>query len=170
MAAVRKSAVSLKGNWFRRNSTPSRENRRFMGSEASTLADQVTPIPVKKQRRSTKKLSLSTANQIPKLAKQPISHKESAIAAQVKPKSGFLHLPVMPSSGAAPVWLLRLYASHRYSSVVTFLLVASALVVYGWTVYSQELWGQGYRRLQNLQLYERQLTTTNATLKNKMAE
>lgn len=170
MTAVRKSAVSLKGNWFRRNSASSGKNQRFMGLGATTLADQAAPVPSNRQRRSTKHLSLSTANQVPKLAKQPPSRKESAMAAQVKPKSGFLRLPVMPNSSAAPVWLLRLYTSHRYSSVVTFLLVTSALVVYGWTVYSQELWGQGYRRLQNLQLYERQLTTTNATLKNKMAE
>jgi hypothetical protein len=76
----------------------------------------------------------------------------------------------MPGSGAAPLWLLRLYTSHRYSSVVAFLLVTATLFVYGWTVYSQELWSQGYNRLQNLQLHERQLTTTNASLKNKMAE
>jgi hypothetical protein len=76
----------------------------------------------------------------------------------------------MNSSGTLPVWLLRFCAFHRYSSGVAFLLVAASLVVYGWTVYSQELWSQGYRRLQSLQRQERQLTTTNATLTNKMAQ
>ena len=48
--------------------------------------------------------------------------------------------------------------------------MAATLIVYGWTVYSQELWSQSYRKLQNLQRHERQLNTTNATLTNKMAE
>ncbi|MFH7026921.1 MAG: hypothetical protein ACHBN1_16295 [Heteroscytonema crispum UTEX LB 1556] len=75
----------------------------------------------------------------------------------------------MPNSDSAPVWLLRLHILHRYSSIVAFLLVAAMLVTYGWTVYSQQLWSQAYRRLQNLQRHERQLTTTNEVIKNKMA-
>ncbi|WP_414545412.1 hypothetical protein [Nostoc sp. CCY0012] len=159
MTAVRKSAVSPKGNWFRRNSTPSVEKRRSLGLSESTLADQPPPVvPAIKKRRSS-------------LPTKPISSvKESVIAAQVKPQSGFLNVPVVPNSGAAPFWLLRLYTSHRYSSIVAFLLVSATLVVYGLTVYSQDSWGQGYRKLQNFQLYERQLTTTNASLKNQMAE
>ncbi|MCG6136997.1 MAG: hypothetical protein MET45_20570 [Nostoc sp. LLA-1] len=166
MTAVRKSAVSTKGNWFRRNSTPSVEKRRSLGLSEPTLANQSPPVPVIKKRRS----SLPTTK-VQELAKQPISPvKESAIAAQVKPQSGILNVPVVPNSGAAPFWLLRLYTSHRYSSVVAFLLVSATLVVYGLTVYSQDSWGQGYRKLQDFQLYERQLTTTNASLKNQMAE
>ncbi|AVZ30935.1 hypothetical protein [Nodularia spumigena] len=177
MAVVRKSAVSTTGNWFRRNSTPSNGKRRSMplGStvgSASTFADEPLPVSSKRHRRSSKKLSVSATNALPEVAKQPVpQHKsQSNITTQknLKPTEG--SLPVMPTSGAAPFWLLRLYTSHRYSSVVTFLLVSATLFVYGWTVYSQELWSQGYNRLQNLQLQERQLTTTNATLKNKMAE
>ncbi|WP_414565681.1 MULTISPECIES: hypothetical protein [unclassified Anabaena] len=166
MTAVRKSAVSPKGNWFRRNSTPSVEKQRSLRLSESTVADQSPPVPTLKKRRS----SLSTTK-VQELAKQPISPvKESVMAAQVRPQSGFLNVPVVPNSGAAPFWLLRLYTSHRYSSIVAFLLVNATLVVYGLTVYSQDLWGQGYRKLQDFQLYERQLTTTNATLKNQMAE
>jgi hypothetical protein len=75
----------------------------------------------------------------------------------------------MPPGDALPMWLLRLNSLHRYSGIATFLLVASTLVVYGWTVYSQELWGQTYRKIQNLQRQERQLTTTNEVLKNRAA-
>jgi hypothetical protein len=159
MTAVRKSAVSPKGNWFRRNSTLSVEKRRSLGLSEPTLVDQPPPVvPAIKKRRSS-------------LPTKPISQaKESAIAAQVKPQTGLLNVPVVPNSGAAPFWLLRLYTSHRYSSIVAFLLVSATLVVYGLTVYSQDSWGQGYRKLQNFQLYERQLTTTNASLKNQMAE
>jgi hypothetical protein len=45
----------------------------------------------------------------------------------------------------------------------------ATLIAYGWTVYSQQLWGKSYRRLQNLQRHERQLTITNGVLKSKMA-
>jgi hypothetical protein len=95
---------------------------------------------------------------------------QPSVAKTKSEKLGFLNLPMMPNSEAVPMWLVRFYTLHRYSSVATFLLVATTLVVYGWTVYSQELWSQSYRKLQTLQRQERQLTTTNATLTNKMAE
>jgi len=79
-------------------------------------------------------------------------------------------IPVMPNSGSSPLWLLHLYTIHRHSSVVAFLFVTVTLVIYGWTVYSQQLWTQAYRQLQNLQHHERQLTTTNEVLKEKMAQ
>ncbi|YAF96792.1 MAG: hypothetical protein AB3A66_03710 [Nodularia sp. CChRGM 3473] len=175
MAAVRKSVVSTTGPWFQRNSTPSLKKRRSLRPEsavqgASTLGDEPAPVSANRQRRSLKKLSVAT-NGMQDLAKKPVSHRqEQSSTGQKNPQSGFFPFPVMSTSGAAPSWLLRLYTSHRYSSIVTFFLVATTLVVYGWTVYSQELWSQGYRRLQSLQLHERHLTTTNATLKNKMAE
>ncbi|PLZ76123.1 hypothetical protein [Fischerella thermalis] len=53
---------------------------------------------------------------------------------------------------------------------MAFVLVATTLVIYGWTVYSQQLWSQSYRKLQTLQRDERQLTTTIEVLKNKMAQ
>ncbi|MDJ0619202.1 MAG: hypothetical protein QNJ63_21085 [Calothrix sp. MO_192.B10] len=77
---------------------------------------------------------------------------------------------VSPPNNTTPWWLLRLYALHRYSCLGAFLLVVAVLVVYGWTVYSQKLWGQNYRKLQELQRDERQLTKTNEVLKNKMAQ
>ena len=46
----------------------------------------------------------------------------------------------------------------------------ATLIVYGWTVYSQELWSQSYRKFKNLQRHERQLNTANATLTSKMAQ
>jgi hypothetical protein len=176
MAAARKSAVSASGSWFRQDSTPSLGKRRSRRREpavqsATKPAADPSKIPSKRQRRDSKNGSISAKNELQGLDKQKIPNRQGqSNTVQKNPKSGFLHLPVMPTSGTAPLWLLRFYTFHRYSSVVAFLLVASTLIVYGWTVYSQELWGQGYRRLQNLQRRERQLTTTNATLKYKMAE
>lgn len=68
-----------------------------------------------------------------------------------------------------PIWLLRLYTLQRPSSAVMFLLVTVMLTVYSWTVYSQKMWSQSYSKLESLQRHERQLTTTNEVLKNKLA-
>ncbi|PAX51694.1 hypothetical protein [Brunnivagina elsteri] len=78
-------------------------------------------------------------------------------------------IPVMSAAETMPVWILRLHGLQRHTSVVSFVLVISTLIAYGWTVYSQQLWGKSYRRLQDLQRHERQLTITNGVLKSKMA-
>jgi len=172
MAAVRKSAVSAPSPWFWRNSQPTARKRRSADrgsaiSTASTLPEQSPVVSPKRQRRSAKNLAVSTTNGAQELTSSKVAQNKNQ---SKKAQSGSLNLPVVPTAEALPHWLVRLYTVHRYSSVVTFLLVAVALVVYGWTVYSQELWSQDFRRLQNLQRNERQLRTTNAMLKNKMAE
>ena len=78
-------------------------------------------------------------------------------------------VPILASSRSAPSWLLRLCALQRRSCVVTFLLVATLVTIYGSTAYSQQRWSQEYRKLVNLQSDERHLTTTNEVLKNQMA-
>ncbi len=92
--------------------------------------------------------------------------------APLKAKPVAEHNPViilLSSSRSAPLWLLRLSSLQRRSHMVTFLLIAGMLAVYSWTVYSQQMWIQGYRKLGTLQRDERQLTTTNEVLKNQMA-
>lgn len=182
MVVARKSDVSAKGTWFQRHFTLPLGKRRFarQGSaarSASTMAAQTAPV-ASKQRRSSKNLSVSSTNEavIPTTMKEFGRQQASNLnGSSATPKSknlkeDFIGVPIMPNSKSAPLWLLRLYTLHRYSSVVAFLFVASTLMIYGWTVYSQELWSQAYRRVQNLQRHERLLTTTNATLINKMAE
>ncbi len=173
MAVARKSAVSRRDTWFRRATRPLGNSGSAHPKEATRSAS--TPVTSKRQRRSSKNLSVSSTNRtatptpVHELGKHqlPNLNRQSAVP---KSKGGnSQRVPVMPNSESAPLWLLRLYALHRHSSIVAFLLVAATLVVYGWTVYSQELWSQGYRRLQNLQRQERQLTTTNEVLENKMA-
>lgn len=78
-------------------------------------------------------------------------------------------VPILPSSQSAPLWLLRLCAIQRRSSVVMLVLMVAMAAVYGWTVYSQKMWSQAYRKLETLQRHERQLMTTNEVLKNQMA-
>ncbi|MEA5581782.1 hypothetical protein VB620_10585 [Nodularia harveyana UHCC-0300] len=175
MVVVRKSAIAQTGNWFQRNSTSSNRRRRSpsLDSKIETAStDQALPVPSKKQRRSPKKMSLSVTGGLSEVTKASVPQVKSQSNRKTSKnqQAGEGSLPVMTTAAAQPFWLVRLYTSHRYSSVVTFLLVTATLCVYGLTVYSQEKWGQGYNRLQNLQVEERQLTTTNATLKNKMAE
>jgi hypothetical protein len=79
-------------------------------------------------------------------------------------------VPIVLRSQSPPFWLRQLCVLQRYSSIATFILVAVTLMLYGWTVYSQELWSQTYRKLVALQRDERQLTTTSEMLKDKLAK
>ncbi|MGI2903754.1 hypothetical protein [Tolypothrix sp. VBCCA 56010] len=165
MAVGRKSAVAARGNWFRRITQPSGKSpsARFESASRSTS----TPMPSRRQRRSnTNKTVRHTPGQ---LTKPQLPKQNRSSATPKSPRGNQQRVPVMPNSESPPLWLLRLQAIHRNSSIVAFLLVAATLVVYGWTVYSQELWSQGYRKLENLRRQERQLTTTSEVLQNKMA-
>ncbi|GAA6619846.1 hypothetical protein [Scytonema sp. NUACC26] len=133
----------------------------------STPGSTFSPLTASKQRR------YPSQNPQPPLQRTTINpfspQKTSFLRAEVnKPK--LRNLPVMPSAQAVPFWLDRLYAIHCHSSIAAFLLVIVTLVVYGLTVYSQELWSQSYRKLQNLNRQERQLMTTNEVLKSNMAK
>ena len=79
-------------------------------------------------------------------------------------------IPVVPNSDSLPLWLLRWQTFQRYSSIAALLLAIANLIVYGWTVYAQQLWAQNSEKLQELQRQERQITTTNEVIKNKMAK
>lgn len=165
MAVGRKSAVATKGNWFRRITQPSGKSPSARFDLASRSGS--TPMPSRRQRRSnTNKTVTPTPGQ---LGKQQLPKQNRSSATPKSPRVNQQRVPVMPNSESPPLWLLRLHAIHRNSSIVAFLLVAATLVVYGWTVYSQELWSQGYRKLENLRRQERQLTTTSEVLQNKMA-
>ncbi|MEH1779801.1 hypothetical protein [Nostoc sp.] len=175
MVVARKSTVSTKANWFWRDSILSLGRRRSARMESASR-NASTPVSSQKQQRSSKNFAVSPTNEpviaksVKDLGRQQAPNLNEQLSTNQKSRGvGFLGLPTMANSGATPLWLLRLYTFHRYSSVLAFLLVASTLAVYGWTVYSQELWGQSYRRLQNLQRHDRLLMTTTATLKNKMA-
>jgi hypothetical protein len=166
MSVGRKSSVAAKGNWFGRITQPSGKSPSARFESASRSGS--TPMPSRRQRRSNtnKTVTPTTPDQ---LGKQQSPKQNGSSATPKSPKRNQERVPVMPNSESPPLWLLRLHTIHRNSSIVAFLLVAATLVVYGWTVYSQELWSQAYHKLQNLQRQDRQLTTTNEVLQNKMA-
>lgn len=179
MVFVRKSSVAPTDTWFQKNSMPSRRQRRSLSpssklKSASKPTEETLPVPPRRKRRSrsAQQLAIPVTQGLPEVAKPllPQLKNQSHTITQKNPQARENQIPVMSTAGTVPLWLARLYTSHRYSSVVTFLLVTATLFIYGSTVYSQQKWSQGYNNLQNLQLRERQLTTINATLKNKMAE
>jgi hypothetical protein len=75
-----------------------------------------------------------------------------------------------PSSQKKPVWLKFWTFLYHSSSFVTIILMGATLTVYGWTVYTQELWSQSYRRLESLQRQERELTANHESLKEYLAQ
>ena len=161
MTAVRKSDIARYTTG--QSSTTRRRKRQSARLEStvqntSTVATPTSSLPTKRQRHSSKNLSLPLTPPRQNLQTSQVSH----ITGQ--------SMPIVPTATAMPLWLLRLHTLHRHSSIIAFLLVAAALVAYGCTVYTQEMWGKSYGRLQELQRHERQMTTTNATLTNKIAE
>jgi hypothetical protein len=69
-----------------------------------------------------------------------------------------------------PAWLSPLLILQRSSDVVSFVLISATLALYSWTVYTQQQWAQEYHKLENLQRNERHLTTTNAVIKDQLAQ
>jgi hypothetical protein len=62
-----------------------------------------------------------------------------------------------------------LVQAQRGSLVIAFILVTATLIVYGSTVYTQQLWSKEYRKLKTLQRNEREMIATNEGLKNQLA-
>jgi hypothetical protein len=182
MTAARKSAAA-KNSWFGRNLIL------LLGQERSSMISrdmqknsiasrESTVVHPKRKRNSPKKISTTLVNEElvstleknsdQKTAAKTTNTKNTNI--NINGQSNHEQLHERFNAASVPIWLLRLQTVYRYSSALTFLFVTSTLVVYGWTVYSQELWSEYYRTLQSLQRHERQLNTTNAALMKKIAE
>jgi hypothetical protein len=76
----------------------------------------------------------------------------------------------IPAQDQTPKWLRSLLFAERFSIAITFILAGSALMVYGWTVYAQQLWGKEYQKLDQLRRDERQITTSKEVLKDQIAK
>ncbi len=172
MAAIRKSNHIGKKRWLGRDSTRQETSfRSYRAPEHTSLP----PLPksrqelLSKRRRSTPSFLTKKSSSITSNTPQP---------GKVKPQRVFQNsslrdrkaIPVMPDGSKVPLWLMRWNRLHRHSAAITFLLVSATLVVYGWTVYSQHLWSSSYKKLQDLQRDERQLTKHDEALKNRMAQ
>ncbi len=69
-----------------------------------------------------------------------------------------------------PLGIQLLHWLQHSSVVVTFGLIGTTLFIYAMTVYNQQLWSQEYRKLEDLQRHQRDLTTTHEVFKNQLAK
>jgi hypothetical protein len=109
------------------------------------------------------------------MAAQPRAPRQrrSSIQSPTQPPTatgGHAVVKELPRPQSAPPWLKLFLRVQQASSVMTLLLIVALLTVYGWTVYTQQRWGQAYHRLETLQKRERQLTAANEVLKNQIAK
>ncbi len=69
-----------------------------------------------------------------------------------------------------PLWLKGFIFLNHGSSLICYVTVAVALVLYGITVYAPRQWTSKYNQLQHLQKQERQFTFTDEILKDNLGE
>lgn len=177
MAAIRKSNLRGKKRWLGRDSARQETN---LGSYKANENTNLPPLPkprnefLSRQRRSTasfwSKGSSSVVSSSSASGKVKSQRLNKSVNKKKSRSRNHKAIPVMPDGSKVPLWLMRWNSLHRHTAVITFLLVSSTLIVYGWTVYSQHLWSRSYRQLQDLQRDERQLTKHDEVLKNKMAQ
>jgi hypothetical protein len=74
------------------------------------------------------------------------------------------------SRDSIPSWLRSLLLVQRTSDAIAFLLCFATLMLYSWTVYTQQQWTKAFRQLETLQRNERHLTTANAVMKDHLAQ
>lgn len=135
-------------------------NRRSLPKSASQSSGALPSVtPIRRRRTRTKSPSASAADS------EPATQADSDGAAFNSDQS-----VVHSFARKRPLWVTVLLRLQQGSSVVTFGLIVGAMVVYGWTVYIQQRWGQEYEQLEALKKQERQLISANEVLKNQMAE
>jgi hypothetical protein len=76
----------------------------------------------------------------------------------------------LPTQRALPLWLRVLRLMQHSSTAIAAVLVLAMLVVYGSTVYTQQLWSKEYRKLKTSQRNERQLVSASEALKTQAAQ
>lgn len=76
----------------------------------------------------------------------------------------------LPKVPRLPLGLKILVGVQQGSTVVTGGLVATALIIYSWTVYLDKTVARSFQHLEALKVSTQQVTTANETLKNSMAE
>jgi len=69
-----------------------------------------------------------------------------------------------------PLFIRVLLVFQHTSSILTLSAIAVSLVMYGLTFYTQQMWNRQYEQLQELQRYERNVTSINEALKDEIAE
>ncbi len=124
-------------------------------------------IPDRRSPRRTAYKSSTLPNLRPAEPRRP----DSANAFDLQPQPlAPAAIATLPQPRPVPAWLKLLMKVQQGSTVLTLLLMGTVLIIYGWTVFTQQRWGQEYRRWGALQKHEQQLMATNEVLKNQMAQ
>lgn len=76
----------------------------------------------------------------------------------------------LPRAPKLPLGLKLLVGIQQSSTVLTGSLVATALVIYSWTVYLDKTVARSFQHLETLKVSTQQVTTANETLKHSMAQ
>ncbi len=76
----------------------------------------------------------------------------------------------LPKAPKLPLGLKLLVGVQQGSTVLTGGLVATALVIYSWTVYLDKTVARSFQHLESLKVSTQQVTTANETLKHSMAQ
>lgn len=119
------------------------------------------PVPAQ-PNPNQKSAQTRSVHSVPKGSRPPLK----GISA---PSPGVGTVKRFPRARAMPLWLRLLVQVQRGSLVVAFILVTATLIVYGSTVYTQQLWSKEYRKLKTLTRNEREMIATNEGLKNQLA-
>ncbi|MDG3494944.1 MULTISPECIES: hypothetical protein [Pseudanabaena] len=107
----------------------------------------------------------------PQRSPQPLDRKNKRLQAS-RPPANNRNVKRLPRTNSfpLPLWLRVLMATQKLSIAATVLLTASVFAIYGWTVYAQEQWNQQYKKLEQLQRQERQLTNAAGSFDNEMLQ
>jgi len=136
--------------------------------------------PYPRLGRSRQGSSLQTIHRAHPMPLAPLPTRASTLA--VRPSPATLRLAPPPRPKASPIvqslpvarplpaGLRALILAQQIATPITFLAIAALAIIYGWTVYTQQLWSQQYQRMEALQRQERQLLAADEVLKNELAE
>ncbi len=114
----------------------------------------------------TRPTSLSRPRSRPKRAIAPQSPRSrQSLPSSIQSSRQHAVVRKLSSARTTPQWLTLLVVAQRSSTAIVTLLVAAALGVYGWTVFSQQQWGAQYQRKVELEKAQRDYATANEAFK-----
>lgn len=141
--------------------------------DAGRRKDMMAPTTPRNSGISTRPIPITDSIKPKNVTALPNRHSGLPVASRSTtylPKTPKPVVTRLPRTQKAPVWVRSLLKLHQGSLIATFLLISAALSVYGWTVYSQQLWSQQYQKLVTLQRAERGMTAYGEVMKNNLAQ
>jgi hypothetical protein len=102
-----------------------------------------------------------------KVGSRPSAPRQMSPGPQLSRRTNLKPLPIVDDR---PSWLKSIMGIQTTVAGVTLLMVGSTLGVYGWSVNSQQRWGENYRRLETLRRNERQLIAGTEAMKHNIAQ